>query len=211
MYEYIVFDLDGTISDPKEGIVKSFNHSLVLNDFEEVESKQIEKLIGPPLDYAFEQITGTKDKNRINKLVNSYRKRYAEIGYAENIIYKDMASVLTKIHRNSNIKMGVCTSKREDFAIKILELFEIKNLFAFINGGDIGIQKWQQIKTLISSGTISENSIMVGDRAVDLVAAHKNGISSAGVLWGYGSESELTTEKPKYIFSQPQELVEHFA
>jgi len=211
MYEYIVFDLDGTISDPKEGIVKSFNHSLVLNGFEEVESKQIEKLIGPPLDYAFEQITGTRDKNRINKLVNSYRKRYTEIGYAENIIYEDMASALTRIHRNSNIKMGVCTSKREDFAIKILELFEIKDLFAFINGGDIGIQKWQQIKTLISSGTISENSIMVGDRAVDLVAAHKNGISSAGVLWGYGSESELTTEKPKYIFSQPQELVEHFA
>jgi len=208
MYEYLIFDLDGTISDPKEGIVKSLNHALAANGYKTKEPQEIEKYIGPPLDYAFEKLTNIKNRNEIGKLVKSYRERYAEVGYSENVLYKGMVPVLESLARNRSVIIGVCTSKRKDFAEKILELFHIRHLFKFVDGGDIGIQKWQQIEGLLGDGFISKNSVMIGDRSVDLVAAHKNGISSAGVLWGYGSRSELSTEKPMHIFSTPQQLVE---
>ena len=211
MYEYLIFDLDGTISDPKEGIVKSLNYALATNGYETKESKEIEKYIGPPLDYAFGELTSVMDEEEIAKLVKSYRERYAEVGYSENVLYKGMSLVLTSLAKNCSVKMGVCTSKRKDFAEKILELFQIRHLFEFVNGGDVGIQKWQQIEKLLGNGFISKSSVMIGDRSVDLVAAHKNGISSAGVLWGYGSRRELSTEKPRHIFSTPQQLAELIA
>lgn len=211
MYEYLIFDLDGTISDPKEGIVKSLNYALSVNGYETKKSVEIEKFIGPPLDYMFEELTNVTDEKEIGNLVKSYRERYAEVGYSENTLYKGMIPVLASLAENTSIKVGICTSKRKDFAEKILELFQIRHLFEFVNGGDIGIQKWQQIEGLLGEGVISKDSVMIGDRAVDLVAAHRNGISSAGVLWGYGSRSELSTEKPRHIFSTPQQLAELIA
>ncbi len=211
MYEYLVFDLDGTISDPKEGIVKSLNYALATHGYEIREPKEIEKYIGPPLDYTFEVLTRVTDEAEIAKLVKSYRERYAEVGYSENLLYKGMKPVLASLAHNNGVKMGVCTSKRKDFAEKILDLFQIHHLFAFVNGGDVGIQKWRQIEALLDNGCISNNSVMIGDRSIDLAAAHKNGISSVGVLWGYGSRRELSTEKPRHIFSTPQQLAELIA
>ena len=208
MYEYLIFDLDGTISDPKEGIVKSLNYSLSTNGYKTKDPKEIEKYIGPPLDYTFSELTSVRDENEIRKLVKSYRERYAKVGYSENFLYKDISPVLASLAKNRSVKIGICTSKRRDFAEKILELFQIRGLFEFVNGGDTGIQKWQQIEGLLGDGIISKNSVMIGDRSVDLVAAHKNGISSAGVLWGYGSKIELLTEKPRHIFSTPLQLAE---
>ena len=169
---------------------------------------EIEIYIGPPLDYTFAELTSVMDKKEIGKLVESYRERYSEVGYSENVLYKGMSSILASLSKNSSVKMGVCTSKRKDFAERILEMFKIHHLFEFVNGGDIGIQKWQQIEGLLGDGFISKSSVMIGDRSVDLVAAHKNGICSAGVLWGYGSRKELATEKPRHIISSPQQLAE---
>ncbi len=211
MYEYLIFDLDGTISDPKEGIVKSLNYALATNGYETKESQEIEKYIGPPLDYTFGELTSVVDEEEIAKLVKSYRERYAEVGYSENVLYKDMKPVLTSLAQHSGIKMGICTSKRKDFAEKILELFKIHHLFEFVNGGDVGIQKWQQIEELLGNGSISKSSVMIGDRSVDLVAGHRNSICSAGVLWGYGSRRELSAEEPRHIFSTPQQLEELIA
>ena len=211
MYEYLIFDLDGTISDPKEGIVKSLNYALATHGYETRDPQEIEKYIGPPLDHTLGELTRVTDEAEIAKLVKSYRERYAEVGYSENFLYKGMKPVLTSLAQNGGAKMGICTSKRKDFAEKILDLFQIRRLFAFVNGGDIGIQKWQQIEALLDDGYISNNSVMIGDRSIDLVAAHKNGINSAGVLWGYGSRRELSIEKPRHIFSTPQQLAELIA
>ncbi len=90
---------------------------------------------------------------------------------------------------------------------KILRLFGIRHHFRFVSGGDIEIQKWQQIESLIENGSIDDNCIMIGDRAVDLSAAHKNGIQSAGVLWGYGSRTELETQSPLCLLPQPSDLL----
>ncbi len=211
MYEYLIFDLDGTISDPKEGIVNSLNYALATHGYNTRDPEEIEKYVGSPLDHTFGELTRVTDEAEIAKLVGSYRERYAEVGYSENLLYKGMKPVLTSLAQNGCVKMGVCTSKRKDSAEKILDLFQIHHLFAFVNGGDVGIQKWQQVEALLEDGFISNNSVMIGDRSVDLVAAHKNGISSAGVLWGYGSRRELSFEKPRHIFSTPQQLADLIA
>lgn len=92
-------------------------------------------------------------------------------------------------------------------SLKILEMFEIRHFFQFISGGDVGIPKWRQIESLIHDGSIDHNSIMIGDRDIDLTAAHKNGIRSAGVLWGYGSRTELEIHKPVCLLSKPADLL----
>jgi phosphoglycolate phosphatase len=95
--------------------------------------------------------------------------------------------------------MGVCTSKRVDFAEQILKMFGLRAHFRFVNGGEVGIHKWQQIEGLLARRAVTPSSIMVGDRAVDLIAAHRNGLQSAGMLWGHGSRAELEQEGPRYL------------
>jgi phosphoglycolate phosphatase len=106
----------------------------------------------------------------------------------------------------AGLPLAVCTSKRVDFAERILKMFGLRSHFRFVNGGEIGIQKWQQVAELRSRGLVTPESVMVGDRAVDLIAAHRNGMHSAAVLWGHGSQAELAGEKPNYMFSTPSEL-----
>jgi phosphoglycolate phosphatase len=107
----------------------------------------------------------------------------------------------------ANVPMAICTSKRQDFAVRILEMFDLIHLFEFINGGEIGISKRQQIESLLSQGEVSESTITIGDRAIDMIAAHKNGLKGGGVLWGYGSHAELVNESPLYLFSDPKEIM----
>lgn len=206
-YEYLIFDLDGTISDPKEGIVKSLNYALSAYGFASQDETVLSTYIGPPLDIAFREITKSDNSDLISSLVAKYRERYSDVGFSENILYDGMPEILKRLSSVSSIRLGVCTSKRTDFAERILELFGLRNLFDFVNGGDVGIEKWQQLRSLIEQGSISQKSLMIGDRSVDLTAAHKNGLHSAGVLWGYGSLNELEEHEPMHIFSNPRELL----
>jgi phosphoglycolate phosphatase len=205
-FHFILFDLDGTISDPIEGIWRSLNFSLGNFGYPQFEKSDIPQFIGPPLDEAFAQIAGTSDPDHIKQLVSKYRERFSEIGYQENELYPGIEEVL-KTLKAHNIQLGVCTSKREDFAIKILEMFGLYGYFLFVSGGDIGIKKSQQIQQLLSSNLISRNAVMVGDRAVDIIAAHQNQIYSAGVLWGYGSTEELQEQSPDYLLKKPEDLL----
>lgn len=107
-------------------------------------------------------------------------------------------------------RKGLCTSKRADFAERILELFGLRHHFAFVSGGDIGIAKADQLAALLAAGAIDRDAIMIGDRAVDLEAAHANGLASCGVLWGFGSRAELEAPRPRYLVQTPDELAQLF-
>ena len=205
-YEYLVFDLDGTISDPKDGITRSLNYALSTHGFEKHDEETLLNFIGPPLDSTFKTITKSDNPELISSLVARYRERYSDIGFSENVLYPEIPETLEQLHLTSGIRLGVCTSKRVDFAERILDLFSLKHFFDFISGGDVGIEKWQQLQLLLEQKTINQNSLMIGDRHIDLTAAHKNNIDSAGVLWGYGSLAELTKHKPTYLFTKPEEL-----
>jgi phosphoglycolate phosphatase len=203
-HDLILFDLDGTISDPAQGIGRSINYALTHFGYESLSQAEIAKYIGPPLDEIFRSITGKQTD--CHALVTKYRERYSEIGYTENVLYPGVTEVLLKL-KSTNVPMAICTSKRQDFAEKILEMFGLNHCFRFISSGDIGISKSQQIKTLLSQDQINKSAVMIGDRAVDLIAAHKNDLQAGGVLWGYGSQDELLDENPLYLFSSPSELI----
>jgi phosphoglycolate phosphatase len=205
-YKYWVFDLDGTISDPKDGIVRSLNHALSAHGFACQDESALATYIGPPLDSTFKIITDSDDPALITSLVAKYRERYSEVGYSENVLYAGIPEVLEQLSSIPGIRLGICTSKRVDFAERILELFGLQHFFAFVDGGDVGIEKWQQLQALIEKTVINQNSLMIGDRDVDLAAAHRNQIHAAGVLWGYGSLDEIEEHKPAYIFSNPGDI-----
>ena len=114
---FILFDLDGTISDPMEGIHNSLNYALRTLDYEPCDRDTVAKFIGPPLDVSFPLLTGCSDKDKINEFITSYREYFAETGYAENRLYPGVADALTAIV-DSGIRLGLCTYKRKDFAEK---------------------------------------------------------------------------------------------
>jgi len=207
MQDMLIFDLDGTISDPKEGIVKSFNYALQHFGFEPKKEKEIVKLIGPPLDKAFESLTGADDVRLTTSLIAKYRERYGDVGYAENVLYEGIQESLQTLHQQHNLRLAVCTSKRTDFATKILQRFNLLALFDFVDGGDVGIDKGQQLSALLEKGAISQQSVMIGDRYVDLKAANANNLTAAGVLWGYGSQQEIQKYEPRYLLSCPSDLL----
>jgi phosphoglycolate phosphatase len=203
-HDLILFDLDGTISNPLEGIGRSINYALTRFGYEPLELADLAQYVGPPLDESFAAITGNKADCKA--LVAKYRDRYGEVGYSENVLYPGVTEVLVELSA-AHIPMGICTSKRQDFAEQILNMFGLIHHFQFISGGEVGVSKGEQISTLLSQGQVSQSTVMIGDRAVDMIAAHNNGLKAGGVLWGYGSHAELMKESPLYLFSAPGDLI----
>lgn len=205
-HDLLLFDLDGTISDPLVGIGRSINHALSHFGYATLELDQLAVHIGPPLDEAFKAITGLQTKGSLSPFVTKYRERYADVGYSENVLYPGIVEAIATLDA-MGIPLGVCTSKRVDFAERILEMFGLRDYFRFVSGGEIGMLKGQQIQDLLTTGRVTGSSVMIGDRAVDMIAAHRNGLHAAGVLWGYGSRIELENEKPAYLLASVPELL----
>jgi len=201
----VVFDLDGTLSNPLEGFARSMNHALRLQGLPQREPHELARFIGPPLYDSAVELTGSADPTRHNRLIADYRQRYGESGYAENTLYDGIPEVLHAL-RDAGATLGVCTSKRADFAESILRNFGLRGLFDFVSGGDIGVHKWQQLQALREAGAVDAASVMVGDRDVDITAAHRNGLHACGVLWGFGSREELQAESPRHLAEAPADL-----
>jgi phosphoglycolate phosphatase len=202
----LVLDLDGTISDPSLGIARCVNHALTTHGLQPAKPDAIREGIGPPLDAMFRRIAPGVTAADVSRLVATYRERYSDVGYAENTLYPDIATTLAGL-KKAGLRLGVCTSKRRDFAVRILELFQIGQLFAFVDGGETGVSKDSQLEGLKNCGEIDSRAIMVGDRAVDISAASSNQLRSIGVLWGFGGRAELESESPWQIISQPGDLL----
>lgn len=202
-----LFDLDGTISDPFDGIFNSINHALEGFGYDPATAEQVHAMIGPPLNEIFESILGPVDKRRMIGLIDRYRDRYAAIGYRENIIYDGMADIIRQLHA-SGCRMGVCTSKRADYAAKIVAMFGLDGFFEFVDGGDIHIRKHMQIERLVANGIDAATTVMIGDRAVDIEAAKRNAVAAIGVIWGFGDRAELEHAGPNHIVDSPPDLLE---
>ena len=206
-FRTLIFDLDGTISDPSEGIINCVNHGLDACGYAHAAPDAIRRLIGPPLTEIFESLTGDVDEQNAVHFVNAYRERYAVSGYRENVLYPAIPGVVSKLAA-TGASMGICTSKRADYAEKIIDMFGLLPYFGFVDGGDVHIKKYMQLEKLVNNGLDARTSVMIGDRAVDIEAARANGIASIGVCWGFGEKEELEGAQPDFIAASPEELLE---
>ena len=208
-YETLIFDLDGTISDPFTGISRSINYALESLNYAPVDPQRIRTLIGPPLTQIFEHFLGALPDRDMQDLVDKYRERYATIGYAENAIYEGIPGIIGQL-ADTGYRMGVCTSKRVDYAQRIVDMFGLGQHFSFVDGGGDGIEKRQQIESMIALGMSANTAIMIGDRAVDVLAGKSNDLASAGVLWGFGERPELEEAAPDHLLESPADLLNLF-
>lgn len=208
-YETLIFDLDGTISDPFVGISRSINYALEACGFDAVDPEEIRPWIGPPLTEIFAHFAGPLTDIGMNALVDAYRERYIETGYAENEIYKDIADIIGRL-ASVGYTLGVCTAKRTDYAVKVVEHFALDGHFQFVDGGGVGVTKTEQLSRIVGSGVNPRAAIMIGDRKGDILAAKQNGMHSMGVLWGFGDAEEIETAAPDHTVHRPADLESTF-
>ncbi len=192
--KYILLDLDGTITDPKEGITKSVQYALKSKGILVEDLDSLCRHIGPPLKTSFMDFYGFSE-SEAEELVKKYREYFRDTGIFENRVYEGMDELLRKL-RTAGKKLITATSKPEVFAKRILEHFELDHYFDDICGASMDnsrIDKEDVIRYALEKNGIKDLSevIMVGDREHDVIGAHKVGIASLGVLFGYGSRQEL--------------------
>ena len=201
----ILFDMDGTIIDPKLGFVRCMNYALESMGEGPVQESELLQYIGPPLDYAFKNIVTNCSDSFIEKCVAKFRERYLDVGWQENHLYDGIDTVLQTLH-NKHYNLAICTSRRTDLALKIINHYNYSTIFSDVFGADIGIKKSKLVEDLIKQEKFTPDSWMIGDRSFDISAAKLNGLSSVAVLWGYGSKQELDEYSPDFFVSKPNEI-----
>ena len=198
----VIFDLDGTLSDSAEGIVRSINYALPKLGFDEQPKRDLLQYIGPHLNIIFERLTGIKEEDFLLKAITIFRERYFSIGYKENELYEGIRDVLKLLVEQGNT-LCIATTKRTDIAKNVLKYFKIDDYFTQIKGSDLYPQKTDLLRDMARDSNLNHHPmIMIGDRDSDFNAASEAGIPSLAVSWGYGSDEELklataVVEKPE--------------
>ncbi|MCR4734364.1 MAG: HAD family hydrolase [Treponema sp.] len=193
-FDYIFFDLDGTLTDPAEGITNSFIYALKFFGLEVPSYQKLCSFIGPPLIQTFKKEFALSDE-KLLEAVKKYREYFAKKGLLENKVYPNIPPLLEKL-KNKGKHLAVATSKPEEYSIKILEHFGLSAFFECICGSNMDesrSKKEEVIAYALEKMKITDKSrvIMVGDREYDIIGAKKNGLKSCGVLYGYGSLREF--------------------
>lgn len=207
--KHILFDLDGTLTDPMMGITKSVRYALNYYGIEVKDLNDLLPFIGPPLRDSFKEYYGF-DEAKANEAVEKYREYYKTDGIFDNKVYQGMVECLQTLKDNGK-KLYVATSKPEFFAKQIIEHFSLSKYFEYVGGSEFNSRekKAEVIEYVLKTNQIdNDDVIMVGDRKHDIIGAHENKISCVGVLYGYGTEDELKQYQADYLVSTVEELTE---
>jgi phosphoglycolate phosphatase len=188
----LIFDLDGTLTDSKPGILGCLREVLEARKMSGYGS--LDRFIGPPVEQWVEEMLPHGSAADREALASDYRACYDRVGWSNNSVYPGVAEMLAQLH-HAGFPLYVCTSKHEHFAVRILENFGIAKYFNAIYGDRIDYES--HTKSDLLARTLSQNAIdrasawMVGDRSFDIEAAHLNGIRCLGARWGYGTPEEM--------------------
>lgn len=209
MYQNLLFDLDGTLTDPGIGITNSVAYALEKYGIKTNDRTQLYKFIGPPLQDSFERFYGFS-KEDAKMAVQYYREYYKETGIFENKLYDGMEHLLQSLCEAGK-KLFVATSKPEAFAVQILEYFSVNQYFTYIAGSNMDgtrSKKEEVIVYALKAGKIQDlsSAVMIGDREYDVTGAKKAGIASIGVLFGYGSRKELEAAGADALAESPKDI-----
>jgi phosphoglycolate phosphatase len=187
----LIFDLDGTLTDSKPGIIGCLREVLEARKISGYGS--LDRFIGPPVEqWAAELLPHGSAEDR-SALARDYRACYDRVGWSNNSVYPGVAEMLADLH-NGGFPLYVCTSKHEHFAVRILKKFDLAKYFNAIYGDRIDYashSKSDLLALILSQNAIDRASVwMVGDRSFDIEAAHANGIRCLAAQWGYGTPEE---------------------
>ena len=205
----ILFDLDGTLIDPKEGITKSAQFALQQMGIVVEDLDNLQSFIGPPLQTSFKERFQFSDEE-VQEAIAFYRERYKPIGIYENKVYEGIIPLLEQL-KTEGYQLAIATSKATVFAKEIAKHYEFEQYFDCIMGSELDgrrILKAEVIEEVLRQLHITDVShcIMVGDRMYDIIGANTNKMDSIGVLFGYGEESELNQAGASYIVKSVEEL-----
>lgn len=214
MYQYILFDLDGTLTDPGEGITKSIAYAFDTYGFSYSSLEELQVYIGPPLNEEFMARLGV-DLATAGALAEKFRERYNVTGWKENHPMPGMREAL-EVLKEQGRHLAVATSKPLGIATRVLEYFDLARYFEVICGsnpdGSRG-EKWMIVQDALQQLGVTEETkplaVMVGDRKHDIIGGQKNGLATVGLTFGYGSREEFANAGVSYVADSGEELTRY--
>ncbi|MDT4954516.1 MAG: phosphoglycolate phosphatase [Acidobacteriota bacterium] len=205
----VLFDLDGTLTDPVEGITRSLQYALCELGVACPAPAELHIYIGPPIRDALAILLKTTDQSLVEEALRLYRVRFSETGIYENEVYDGVPEMLADLRASSH-RLFVATAKPLVFTEKIMKHFRLSNYFEGIYGSELNGKldnKVELIRHILKNAELSPGeTLMVGDRMYDIRGARENGCMSLGVIYGYGSEEELKSAGADLICDSPQEI-----
>lgn len=216
MFDAVLFDLDGTLTDPFEGISNSIIYALKKFGIAAPDKPLLKKFIGPPLTESFSEYCGLNHSDAL-RAVDYYREYFSVAGIFENKPYEGVCELLSGLKERGYTAI-VATSKPEQFAKTIVQHFGLEQYFKEICGATMDqsrTQKADVIAYALKKCEIKDEikdkkrAVMVGDRKHDIIGAKINGLSSIGVLYGYGSKEELLEAGANYIANSPVDILHY--
>lgn len=209
-YQALLWDLDGTLTDPKEGITLSVQYALKRLDYPSPKADDLNWIIGPPLKESFSKLLQSTDEVLVNQAVTLYRERYREKGLYENNIYPGIPDLLAQL-KEKGCRHLLATSKPKIFAEKILQHFLLDSYFSVIMGSELDgrfVEKDCLIAEALKNIPTGSRSktVMIGDRRYDIQGARANQIDVISVGYGYGTDEELRLASPNFIVESVADL-----
>jgi phosphoglycolate phosphatase len=209
MRRSLLFDLDGTLTDPREGILRSFRHAFERLQVPAPTDEALLKFIGPPLQDSLRTVLGPQNAYLLPDAVALYRERFRNQGMFENTVYPGIPAALHTL-ASVGFQLLVVTSKPTSFARSILHHFQLAECFAAIHGSELSGERSDKSELLAhvlrSHDIRPELALMIGDRSYDVIAAKQNNVGAVGVLWGYGARDELASAGADRLFSTVREM-----
>ncbi len=202
-----LFDLDGTLTDPKPGITGCIQFALARLGRPAPSVDALEWCIGPPLRDSFARLLETRDTDVLDAALGLYRERFAAEGLYENALYPGIPGALETLRANG-FRTYVATSKPRVFALRILEHFRLTSLFDGVHGSELDgtrSDKADLIAHVLKVESLGP-AVMIGDREHDMVGARANGLRAVGVTYGYGSAEELLASGAEVLVEAPEDL-----
>lgn len=212
-YSYCLFDLDGTLTDPGIGITDSVMYALKKFDIDVKDRSELYPFIGPPLDYSFKTYFGFTEEQAV-LAIKYYREFFSTKGLYENEVYEGIPGMLEELKKRG-VTIALATSKPYEFSVEILRHFGLSGYFDHVGAATMDgriSKKEDVISNLLGQLNYEDKAsvLMVGDRYHDIEGAKANGLHSAGVLWGYGTEEELKKAGAEYLFARPEDILRLF-
>ncbi|WP_047296438.1 HAD family hydrolase [Pseudomonas lundensis] len=211
-YQNVLFDLDGTLTDPREGITRSIQYGLSKMGIDEPDLSKLEHFIGPPLLQAFMATYGF-DEARAWEAMGFYRERFAVTGLYENHVFDGVTPLLEELVGQGR-QLFIATSKPQVYAREIARHFDFARHFKVIYGSELDGTRTHKVELirhlLTEQGLDPAQTLMIGDRKHDLIGARENGLDAAAVGYGFGSFEELSAFAPTYQFQTLVQLHQAF-